>query len=176
MDAAIDLVVELDRVPTVDQIARRAEVSVASIFRYFDSVDELHRQTAARYYDRYHELFILPDPDDLDLGRRIAILVDARIALWSEVGPMARLARARAYDSSSLDELLRGVRSDLAASVRTFLAAELDDLDPVVADRAVTAISFATSYEAWSHSHLDAALPTEENRSAWLDLVGRCQR
>ena len=60
-DAVIDLVVEGNADPTSEQVAKRAGVSVASLFRYFETLKELRQETLRRYFKRYDHLFQLPD-------------------------------------------------------------------------------------------------------------------
>ena len=47
-DAVIDLVGEGNTDPTSEQVAERAGVSVASLFRYFETLEELRQETLRR--------------------------------------------------------------------------------------------------------------------------------
>ncbi len=51
VDAMVSLLDEGVLDVTLERAAERAGVSVRSVFRYFDGVDDLRRQTTARHFD-----------------------------------------------------------------------------------------------------------------------------
>ena len=75
VDAMIDLVLAGRTPPTTEEIAAHAGVSTASVFRYFDSLDDLRREGIQRYLERYDHLLDVPEIGEHDLDRRIAALV-----------------------------------------------------------------------------------------------------
>jgi AcrR family transcriptional regulator len=135
--------------PPVEAIAERAGVSASSVFRYFDSLDDLQHQTIQRYFERFAPLFIIPGLGQGLLDERIAILVDARLDLYEAIGPLARLARARALDTLRLARTLAETRTMLAGQVREHFAAELATRSPASGDDLVALIDCLTSFEAW---------------------------
>ena len=44
VDAFIDLVLESGNAPSPDEVAKRAGVSIASMYRYFETLDELRNE------------------------------------------------------------------------------------------------------------------------------------
>ena len=110
-EAMIDLVFEGHQPPTTEQIAERAGVSVASLFRYFDTLDDTRRDTTDLYFDRFSNLFEIADIGAGSLAERIERFVVARATLYETTEPMCRLVRIRAHESQAVE-----VRYDLARS------------------------------------------------------------
>ena len=129
-DAVIDLVVEGNADPTAEQVAKRAGVSVASLFRYFETLKELRRETLRRYFKRYDHLFQLPDISESTLEHRSQVFVNCRAKLYETTEPMCRQARRRAPDFPDLDEELHSVRARQADQIRQCFAYELEALSP----------------------------------------------
>jgi AcrR family transcriptional regulator len=149
VDAMIDLVLAGHTPPAVEAVAARAGVSTASVFRYFDSLDELRRHGIARYLERYEHLLAVPEIGERGLARRITDLVEARQRLYETVEPMARLARARALTVPELDAALGRVRATLTDQLGTHFAPELDGSRPARRREMVALIAALTSYETW---------------------------
>jgi len=149
LDASIDLVLAGISPPTVEQIAEQAGVSVASVYRYFATVDELRSAGIVRYLERYGHLMTLPDDGDHELDHRIGRLVDARLRFYETVEPVARLARRQAASSPETAATLAGVRATLADQLSQRFAVELDRLRPAARAERLATITVLTSFEAW---------------------------
>ncbi len=100
-DAVVDALLALFRdgnyQPSTAEIAARSGLSLRSLFRYFDDVDDLHRAAAARQIALVLPLLaagIEPDAPTLD---KIRAVVRARVRLFEEIGPSARALRACAH-------------------------------------------------------------------------------
>ncbi len=148
IDGMFDLLDE-GRQPSTEEIAERAGVSVSSVFRYFDGLDDLQRQTIDTHFERFGPLFDVPALGSGDLDARISRLVDARLALHSTVAPVARLARARAIEQPLIAETLAQTRRTLAAQLRTHFALELEGRTGATVTGVVDAIDVLTSFESW---------------------------
>ncbi|MGF1599076.1 MAG: TetR/AcrR family transcriptional regulator [Acidimicrobiales bacterium] len=153
VDALIDLVLEGHAPPTADEIAARAGVSTASVFRYFDSLDDLRREGIQRYLKRYDHLIDVADIGEHDLTRRVATLVDARQRYYETIDPMARLARAQAFTVPELDEALGRVRATLTDQLSEHFAAELVGLRAAPRRELVALVAALTSHESWEQLH-----------------------
>lgn len=148
IDALFALLQEDGRMPTVEEVATRAEVSVSSVFRYFDSLDDLHEETIARYFERFAPLFELPT-GGADRDARIASLVEARLDLYEAIAPIARMARTRAADQPRFARSLAETRRSLADQVRRHLAPDLVGLARAEADDRAALVDALTAFEAW---------------------------
>lgn len=149
IDAVFTLLQQGQLRPDVDAVAERAGVSVSSVFRYFDNLDDLYRATIERYFDQFAPLFAVPATGQGPLDDRIARFVDARLALYQAIGPIARAARARAGDHPHLAHTLQDTRVMLAGQVREHFAPELSSRTSARADDLVALIDSLTSFEAW---------------------------
>ncbi len=148
VDAMFELLTEGGLPPSVDDIAERAQVSVSSIFRYFDNLDDLQRQTIDRYFERFAPLFEIPGTG-VDLDDRIAALVDARLTLYEAIAPIARLARVRANDHPLIAATLAETRRLQSDQLQSHFAPDLVGLTRAEADDRVDCVDALTAFEAW---------------------------
>ncbi len=172
-EAAIDLVFEGHVPPTADLIAERAGVSVASIFRYFDTLDELRNETTRLYFERFAHLFDIPHIGQGAVSERIENFVSSRVSLYETTEPMARLLRGRATQIPEMDAMLRRVRATRSDQVRLHFADVLDLLTPAAAEDAVAVVSTLTSFESWDQIRHDHARSPLQIRRAWANALTR---
>ena len=172
-DAVIDLVVEGNADPTAEQVAKRAGVSVASLFRYFKTLKELRRETLRRYFKRYDHLFQLPDISEGTLKHRSQVFVNCRAKLYETTEPMCRQARRRAPDFPDLDEELHSVRAMQADQIRQCFAYELEALSPSARDDLVATINTLTSFESWDQIVHDHNRTPQQVRRTWTTALHR---
>lgn len=137
----LDLVGE-GRIPTAPDIAERAGVSLASLFRYFDGLEDLQHQALRRYVDRFAGRFELPDDPSATAEERVEALVAGRLRLHAETEPFARFARARALTEPAIASFVDGMRQRLHDQTAHHLGVEPDSTAAGLA----TAL---TSFEAW---------------------------
>lgn len=168
VDAMFALLQEGQYPPTAEAIAERADVSASSVFRYFDSLDDLQHHTIERYFERFAHLFVIPSIGQGERGDRIARMIDARLDLYEAIGPLARLARARALDTPRLARTLAETRAMLTAQVRKHFAAELAVRTPARADDLVALIDSLTSFEAWDLLRSAHGRSRPQVRRAWV--------
>jgi AcrR family transcriptional regulator len=172
-DAMVDLVFEGRLPPTAEQVAERAGVSIASLFRYFETLDEMRLETTKRYFDRYSDVFDVPAIGEGTLDQRIGRFVEARLRLHETTEPMARFARLRAAENESLATTLRLVRAARADQIRRHFEPELRALSPAARDDVVATISALTSFEAWDQFRNDHDRSQRQTGRAWQRALGR---
>lgn len=173
VEATIDLVLEGFSPPTVEQVADRAGVSTASVFRYFDTLDELRDETTRRYYQRFAHLLQIPDIGAGALDARIKRFVDSRHQQYSVTAPMARMVRHRASKVAALDEILHRHRAITATDIGTHFAAELDELGAAARAELIGTIATLTSFEAWSELTEDHRRTPAQIRRGWTSVLTR---
>ncbi|HEY5662982.1 MAG TPA: TetR/AcrR family transcriptional regulator [Ilumatobacter sp.] len=166
-EAMIDLVFEGNLPPTADQVAARAGVSVASLFRYFETLDDLRRQTIDTYFDRYAHLFDIPGVGEGPLDERIAHFVESRATLYETTEPMCRLVRLRAHDVEEANQLVHLINATLADQVRHHFDPELARLAPAAADDITIAACALTSFESWDLVSRQLGRTPPQVRRAW---------
>jgi AcrR family transcriptional regulator len=170
-EATIDLVLEGSIPPSAEQIAERAGVSAASLFRYFETLDDLRRATVDRYFERYTHVFEIPDIGVGALSDRIKRFTKARSSLHEMTEPMARLARLRAPEHVELDERLHLVRTTMSDQVRHHFDTELATRSPAQREDTVTVISTLTSFEAWDQARYDHQRSQQQISRAWSATI-----
>jgi DNA-binding transcriptional regulator YbjK len=163
IDAMIDLVQEGHRPVTAEEVAARANVSISSLFRYFEGLQDLQAHTIDRFTQRYAASFEVTDYRQGDRSRRIQTYVSSRIALYQLIEPMARLGRARAYDHSNLQDLLHRMRINQTHQAAVHLEAD--------ADLAQT-ISTLTSFESWDQLANDHLRNERQIAAIWTSAIG----
>lgn len=148
IDAAFDLVLEGKSPPNVDDVAARAGVSPSSVFRNFDGLADLQRESLRRFEPRFGHLI---DVGDVGASRdeRVAAHARSRVELCDRTGPLLRLARARAIDHDTMVEGLASIRARLIEQTRARFAPELGELSGQERADLLAAIDSITAPEAF---------------------------
>ncbi|MEM7139965.1 MAG: TetR/AcrR family transcriptional regulator [Actinomycetota bacterium] len=173
LDAFIDLVLETGEHPRPEDVARRADVSIASLYRYFDNLEALRRDAATRLVDRFPDLFTIPGLGTGPLDERIASFASALFALHEELHPLQLLARAQRAVEPDAAGLVDGARATTTAQIRTHFAPELDAMAIEDRDDAVLAIAALSSVESWEQFRRSAQRSADETRRAWRRGIAR---
>jgi AcrR family transcriptional regulator len=145
---AVFALAEEGKVPmTAELVSDRAGVSTASIFRYFDGLDDLQFQTYQRFCSRFAPL--MEAVTDGSLEDRIGVFVATRLDLYEQAGAMMRLGRMRALEHQALLEASTETKASLATQVRGTFAQEIAGTSPSRTAELVAVIDAFTSLEAW---------------------------
>lgn len=168
VDALFELLQEGIAPPSVEQIAVRAGVSVSSLFRYFDGLDDLQHQTIDAYFTRFAPLLTVPGLGEGPLLERITRMIDARLDLYSTVAPIARLARSRAYDHPRVAQSLVDARAVFTAQTRAHFVPELQATSRSHADDIVGLIDTLTAFESWDLLTAGQGRSTTQVRRSWI--------
>lgn len=176
LDALIDLLGETGASPTTTEIAERAGVSPATLFRYFDSADDLQHEATIRHFERNRELFDIASIAQGSLDERIDSLVAARLKLYDKIAPVARFGRSRAIEVPYLADGIRTVRRLHAKQIGEHFALELDQRPEAVAEDLIMSVAMLTSFESWDQQRRDFGRSDKRVRSSWVaalhDLLG----
>lgn len=167
----MDLAREGGAAPSTEAIAQRAGVSVASLFRYFDGLEDLRRQVIARFFDRYAGLFDIPDVGIGPHAARVERYVAARITLYETIAPLARLSRAQSLDRADIALSLGEMRRQHADATRAHFAPELGAFTRAGIDDRVAVITAMTSFESWDLLQSDLARSRMQIRRAWTSSI-----
>ena len=172
-DAMIALVLEGHLPPSAEQLAARSGVSVASVFRYFDGLDDLRRAATEEYFQRYDHLFEIPDIGEGRLADRIERVVDVRLRLYSTADQMGRLIRIRAHDDAAARDNLTRLRHTYNDQLRHHFDAELAPLDTDHRDDFVDTVATLTSFESWEQLRGHRHRTDQQIRRAWINAISR---
>ncbi|HSZ48687.1 MAG TPA: TetR/AcrR family transcriptional regulator [Streptosporangiaceae bacterium] len=128
-DAVIDALLDLFRdgvyQPSTAQIATQAGLSLRSLFRYFDDVEDLHRAAAARQIQLALPLVSLGTTPDEPTSVKIRAVAHARASLFEQVAPAARALRAAVLRRDVLTGELARNRAYLNRQIADLFAPEL---------------------------------------------------
>ncbi len=171
LDAFIDLVLERGVHPRPEEVADRAEVSIASLYRYFTDLDELRHDAVKRLAERYPDLFVISKIGTGDRHDRIAAFTGARLALHETLHPLQLLARARGQEDPSAQKHVDAVRSAMADQIRFHFDVELRTLSPTRREDAVAAIAALTSVESWDQFRRSHDRTPAQTRRAWNTAI-----
>ena len=149
--AVIDAMFELlqaGKVPvSAEMVAERAGVSVASVFRYFDGLDDLQLQTFERFRERFEPLLVV-EPRGAARAGRIAAFVSSRLELYEQAGAIMAVGRLRALEHEPLVAASAEMRGLLADQVRAVFAHDITATAATGSDL-VAVIDALTSLESW---------------------------
>ena len=171
LDAFLDLLLEGHLPPTSEQVALRAGISMATLFRYFDSLDELRADAAARIFQRFPHLAGVPDSGAGALGDRIARFAAIRVELWETIHPLARLLRSNALRNAGAAQAVEVGRAAMANQIREHFAVELRALTSVQRENAVATIASLTSVESWDQFRNSHGRTAAQTRRAWSETI-----
>lgn len=173
LDAFIDLVLERGVHPRPEEVAERADVSIASLYRYFADLDELRHDAVARLVERFPDLFIISKIGTGDRQERIASFTAARLALHETLHPLQLLARAMSQHDPSAQKHVDAVRSAMADQIRRHFDAELQTLSTSRREDTVAAIAVLTSVESWEQFRRSHDRTPAQTRRAWHSAIDR---
>lgn len=149
IDAMFALVIDGKVPPSVEQVADRSGVSVSSIFRMFDGLDDMRNQAFEQFQLRYSHLLELDVDESALRNDRIGRLVRARVELYSAAGPLMNMARQRALDHEPFADRISAQRTLLAEQAQQCLRPETSSLTPAEAANLVALVDVTTSPEAF---------------------------
>ena len=173
IDAVIAILLEGRYPPPVDEIAERSQVSVPSIFRYFDTLDELRQETIDRYFEQYADCFEIPNLGCGSLPDRIRQLVDSRLDLYVTTAGVARIARSQAEVEPVVARNLASRRKRSIDQLRAHLAPERAARTRARAEEVVALVDVITSFEAWDLLVRTHGRSRRQIRTMWLDTLKR---
>ena len=80
IDAVFALIQDGKGPPDAEQVAERSGVSVSSIFRMFDGLDDMRQAAVEQFEQRYSHLLVVDFDDEAPRRQRIARLARSRIS------------------------------------------------------------------------------------------------
>ena len=169
IDAVLALALEGAFPPPVEEVARRSGVSVTSVFRYFDTLDDLNQATIDAYFATYAAAFEIPLLGQGDRTERIRRLVTARLDLYEATAPIAQIARTLAGSVPVVGDNLDDRRRHTLDQLRAHLAPERERLTRARAEQLVASVDVWTSFESWDLLTRVHRRTRRQVRSTWID-------
>ncbi|HSI00975.1 MAG TPA: TetR/AcrR family transcriptional regulator [Reyranella sp.] len=146
IEAAKLMIAETSVAPTVVGVARRADVSVRSVFQHFHDVESLF----VTVMDSIRADLVVPELPSASrpLDARIEDIVKMFAELFDKVVPL-RVAAGQFVDNPALLERSQQARQELRAATFEVFAPEFAILSELAREELADAIGAALSLDAW---------------------------
>ena len=149
---------------TAELVSERSGVSVASVFRYFDGLDDLQLQTFERFRERFEPLLVI-QTGATTLEQRVSAFVTSRLDLYEQAGAIMAVGRLRALEHEPMVAASAEMRGLLAAQVRSLFAADI--ADAASGADLVAVIDALTSLESWDVMRKTHARSRRQIEASW---------
>ncbi len=170
VDAFIDLVLERQAPPSIDDVVVRADISKATFFRYFENLGELRYEALRRLVERYPEDQVA-DVGQGPLRHRIESLVAARCAWWEKTHPLALLQRRMVLADPAGLQMIDHTRKETVGQIRAHFAPELKQRSPAWGDDVAALIATIISVESWDQFRNTFGRSPQQTRRAWVHSI-----
>jgi AcrR family transcriptional regulator len=148
VDALLTLVEEGDLAPTAPRIARRAGVSLRSIYQHFEDLESLFAAASARQFERIVDL-AAPLPTEGPLAPRLDAFVRQRARVLEALTPVRRAAYVQEPFSAQIRDSRRRMEAMARTEVERVFAVELECLPAGERREALAALDAAAGWGAW---------------------------
>jgi len=162
--AAKAMIAETSTAPTVVAVAKRADVSVRSVFQHFGDVESLF----VTVMDSIRADLVLPELPSASrpLAARIEDVVKAFAGLFDKVVPL-RVAAGQFVDHPALIERSQQARKELREATFVVFAPEFATLSEQAREQLADAIGAALSLDAWIVLRRRDGLSLERALAVW---------
>ena len=127
LDAVIELFAQGNLTPGVHEVAERSGVSLRSVYRYFDDVDDLIAAAIDRGIEAAAHLFEATEGADAPVTDRIRAFCERRVALFTEVRTVYRAGVIRSADQPRLRARVQSSREELGLQTAKTFGPDLAD-------------------------------------------------
>jgi AcrR family transcriptional regulator len=163
LDAVLELFEEGNLNPGVHDVAERSGVSLRSVYRYFEDLDELITAAIERHLERTRPLFDIDRIGEGPLSERIHRFTERRLRLFDAMRVIYRASRVRAASDPQVQSGLMDTYQWLGEQTHRMFAPELRRIDDHQA-RTDThhAIDVLTQFDSLEHLRHRCGLDREE--------------
>jgi len=164
IEAAKIMIAETSVAPTVVGVARRADVSVRSVFQHFHDVESLFVTVT----DSIRADIVVPEMPSANrpLSSRIESIVAVFAELFDKVVPL-RVAAGQFVDHPALIERSQATRNELREATLEVFAPEFAGLSEQAREELADAIGAALSLDAWIVLRRRDGLSLERATAVW---------
>ena len=150
IDALLDLIESGNSSPTAQQIAEKSGISVRTVFRLTEDIEQLHAAAVHRQVIRTSHLYVHL-PVSGSLSARIRALIENRATVFEAIAATRRVADRLAETSPQIAEALDFHHQLLRAQVAQLFDRELSRISRVRRADALSAVDVAAGWETWDH-------------------------
>jgi AcrR family transcriptional regulator len=169
IEAAKSMIAETGTAPTVVGVAKRADVSVRSVFQHFGDVESLF----VTVFDSVREaaMHLEPVNGEAPLPARIEAVIDHLAEMFDKVVPLRMAAGQFGDTNQALIERREAARKDVAAFVRQAFAPEFAELDEPAKAELLAAFEAVLSVDAWIMLRRGSGLAFEPAKAVWRRML-----
>lgn len=176
LDAAVELFTDNNVVPTMDQIAARAGLSLRSLYRYFPDADTLIAAAIAQTVGAARRSATIADTGVGPFAHRLDRFVEARTALHLALTPVMAATIHHAVTNNLLRDAVRAGRAEQTSQFEQHFAPEIAALRAAGRHELVVAADLAAQVETMellrATSDLDASMRRDVLRTTLSALLG----
>lgn len=162
LDAVLELFAEGNLDPGVHEVADRSGVSLRSVYRYFEDLDELVTAAIDRHLQRTRPLFDIEGLGEGPLPERVQRFAERRVRLFESVRVIHRASRVRAASDPQVQRGLLDTQLWLASQTQEMFAPELRAMDEPTATDTERTIDLLSQFDALEHLRHRCGLDREE--------------
>lgn len=171
--AALDLISEGERNPTMPKIVERSGTPERSIFRYFTDIGDLTQQVVALAVREYGDLEHIDDPGVGPLDDRIDVFVTMRLGVLERIHGLGQVARLRALLSPSIEEALKLSMVRTRRQTEAQFAPELDALSADERTFVLDSVALTVGFENFDVRRRRFDQSFDEIAAGWRDTIRR---
>ncbi|MBK9180995.1 MAG: TetR/AcrR family transcriptional regulator [Acidimicrobiales bacterium] len=171
IDAVLELLDEGHVRLSVDEVAKRSGVSTASVFRYVENLDELHRLAFERKVEQVLPMLRIEGLGEMPLEQRTEAFARGRLDVYDAIAGPARMGRARAVDHPIIAESLAEARRRWLTQVREVFAAELARMSRTEQRDAAALVDTVASFESYELLRTTHGLPRRVIARLWASTI-----
>jgi len=131
-----------------DVVAERAGVSVASLFRYFGTLDGMRQAAAQHWLRKNAHLLTITNLGEGSLEERIENFLQSRLVAFQAGKAAGRLVRRLAQENAEAHERLLHNRAGRLEQISQHFQNEVSSLSPRQGEHLVSVVATLTSHEA----------------------------
>lgn len=162
LDAVLELFAEGNLDPGVHEVAERSGVSLRSVYRYFEDLDELVTAAIDRHLQRTRPLFDIDRLGEGPLPERVQRFAERRTRLFESVRIIYRASRVRAANDAEVRRNLLATQQWLADQTQQMFAPELRAMDEPTATDTERLIDLVSQFDALEHLRHRCGLDRDE--------------
>jgi len=148
IDATISYIETHNGFPTAAALAEHSGIAHRSIFRLFDSLDDIRSAVIADVSKDAGALFLVPDVT-LPLADRIAQIAKIRSTANEKLTPVRRFAMGQVQNDPGIEQVVKMGNGALQRQLADLFAVELAAMSTAERKNALNTMDLALSWGAW---------------------------
>ncbi|MFT5978558.1 MAG: AcrR family transcriptional regulator [Candidatus Azotimanducaceae bacterium] len=162
LEATIKMFSEGEVIPAMDVVAERAAVSLRSVYRYFETRDELIRAALEQWLLQEAPHLVAQPPIEGDLAERIEYFCGQRLTLYFRFAPLARVALVLDETDPLVRDLFDYGRDSLREQFAAQFETELGLLGHRDWEMATTAATLPLQFHLFEYMHVGCGFDATE--------------